>query len=656
MAFKRHKYPPYVKSLLHFDFGYPDSVADASATTDSAGGLRDEIGLETWTRSGYVSFVGQEAPAIEVAGTPKFGWRCPQFGGTADFVLCANASGIWNLKASGKYEISFFIRPTGSSAGNLFALRGDGGDIFSLSKNTGNELILQCADWGDLYETSEASLSTNIWQMLTIRISGKHISVYVDLTEVLAADITTDTTLAVSEARVGGYIGQADEFSFKHTAFSGAPEIPLVPMQGHFDINTVGGYGNGSFGDETLSAAGNIQINTYAPVTAMYAGAATIGAINNGNYGTFVPGNEVMIHLSLKRGTDEGDLGKYAIRRIARIEGGDLVFDRPVNEEFAAATAADDYYVQVLSVPNYNTLTVGLNTVIVPKLWAGGCGGIVAFKSRGKVLINGKVLCEAMGPSRTDSLKLTHADIAERFINAGNAFILCGGTLSALADARIGSPQPGDLGGASVGFGGDSIAPRAIAAGGKPGFHGQGGISQGLIGTAGGGGAGTAGKGGAGGDAAATSSGTAKPGKDGETAFSAPNLLIVARKLAVATDVISCGGGGGGGGGSGIMTNYNYSGANGGGGGASKGAGGAGGARASTYNNGKAGAAGTALRGGAGGNNGGAGGLSGGTGYGGYGGAGHTAGSAPPTPGGGGGGGGGTGFAYISCEEMGYDG
>lgn len=657
---KRHKYEPYVKSLLHFDYGYPDSVAEASATTEAAGGLRDEIGLEAWTRSGYVTFVGQEAPAVVVAGTPKFGWRCPQFGGTLDFVRCYNASGIWNLKPAGTYEISFFIRPTDALAGNIFALRDAASDLFLLTKNTSNQLIFQCAAWGDIYETSTAALTTNAFQYIRIRIFGKHLTVYVDGAEFISVDLTTDTRLAVSEVRLGGFPGQVDEFSFLHTAFSEAATIPTDPMPGFFDVNTVGGFGNGTFGDETLSVAGDMQINTYAGVTAMSSSAATLGTIHNGIYGTFVPGNEVMLHLSLKRGADESELGFYAVRRIARIVDNDVVFDTPIVDEFDAATAAGKYSVQMLTIPNYATLLVQLGTTVVPRKWDGVCGGIVALKTQDRCTVNGKIITIGTGPQRTDGIALTHTDIAERFVNTGNVFIACGSVMKAAEEARIGAHHAGDLTGI-VGLGGDGEdgiatenpngsshpgAPGGVGgAGGTPGFPGKGGTGgQNIEGYSGAGGAGGAG----GMDAVGGSplfnlsvATQSEPGEDGKHA--SPVVMIITKKLAVPTAVISVGGVGGGGGGSGNDGSGGYVPASGGKGGNAP--------IPNTVST-KSEDGGTGLNGVTGG----VGGNHGGCGYGGHGG--KSGGVKPSYSGssGAGGGGGATGFAYLSYEEMGYDG
>ena len=129
-----------------------------------------------------------------------------------------------------------------------------------------------------------------------------------------------------------------------------------------------------------------------------------------------------MIHLSAKKGAAEGDLGFYAIRRISSIHGNTIGLDRGIDEEFSAAVAVRDYKVQLVKIPNYRTLTVGADAVLVPLLWDGVKGGLVALKTTGDCTIQGKIVTEATGPKRTDSHALTHTDIAERFILTGLFF------------------------------------------------------------------------------------------------------------------------------------------------------------------------------------------------------------------------------------------
>lgn len=695
MAIRRHKYPSTYKCLLHFDYDYPESVA-AAATSVGCGGLRDETGLNAWGINGTCRMVGQEAPAVAMDGTPKFGWRCVHFAGANDYIHALNrSSGVWNLKAKGRYEIDFFMRPTSAVAGGVISLRSAAGDVLKLTMDSGYRLVLNCPEWNITNATSAHALTQNVFNFVTLRVAGGHAVVYADGREFLSADIGTDANLAVSEVRLGGYVGQMDEFRFVHSAGSGVPQIPSVPHGGAFDIHTIGGFGNGSYGDANMMQAGHVRINTYAPVTSISGSSLSIGPVKKGIYGDLSSGDEVMIHLSGKRGSVESELGFYAVRRIQSIFAGVVSLDRPIADEFTAAEAAANYRVQIVSIPNFKTLSVSANTTIVPLLWDGSCGGLVAFKTQGQCTIDGKIITESAGPRRTDAFNnLAHTDMAERFILTGNVFIACGGTFSTSDDSRIGAAYPGDAKG-SVGFGADGTAPSNSPGpsqkglGGAPGRGGGGGkmarAVPGIYGvtgcSGGGGGGGGRGKGGNGQNCQYDPNdhlglnpppggygGTVGSG-DGETGSSAPNVFIAAKRLRVSTASISTGGAGGGGGGAHSYHSV-YPGAGGGAGGANEGVApvvaGKGG-KTVTGDSFYDGEAGTAVSGGIGGkawgngnspNHGGAGGIGGGAGYGGSGG---SAGSVFPNPpgqgytssiSGAGGGGAGTGFCYLSYEEL----
>jgi hypothetical protein len=549
MVFKRLKYPVAWKSLIHFDFPYPDSIA--AAATNAAGGLRDEIGINTWTPFGTCLFVGTEAPAVVVAGTPKFGWRCVQFAGVNDYIKADNVNNIWDLKAKGRYEFDFFIRPISATAGKILTLRSDSDELFSLAMDSANHLTLTVSAWSIL-ATSSGTLNTNVFNYVTVRISGEHVSVYANGTEMISIDIGTDAYLQIQEARLGGFNGQINEFRFMHSATAGIPTIPTKPHQGALDLSTVGYFGDGTYGDAHITTSGNVQINSYAPVTAITESSMTIGTTSAGLYGSFTDGDEIMILLSQKKGTTEGDLGKYAIRRIQSFSGGVIGFDKPLAGEFDTGNAVQDYKVQVIKIPNYGVFTLSAATTIVPLTWNDSVGGIVALKVQGNCTIDGKILTAATGPVRVDGHNLAHSDLIERFILTGNVFLLCGGRLQTGDDTRIGALYAGD-GTGRVGFGevgaqgGGGSYSGAGGAGGPPGLAGIGG--NGGTGTAPYTGAAAGGGGGAGGNMGQNG---ANGGTKGGTGKSPPNVIICAAILSVSGKSISTGGGKGGNGGSGM--------------------------------------------------------------------------------------------------------
>jgi hypothetical protein len=460
----------------------------------------------------------------------------------------------------------------------------------------------------------------------------------------------------------------------------------------------LGGTGDGSFGDVTISTAG-VQINTYAMVASVSGGQTlTIGSQNEGVYGAFAVGNEVMVHASLKKSVSEGDLGKYALRRITSIGSGIITLNKPVNGEpdfNLSASFLSNYHVQILSVPNYNNLTVTAAGTIVPLQWGESYGGgIVALKCKNTLILDGKILTTGKGPLRTDSLTISNAQLIEQFVLTGNVLIVARQVVAG-DNARIGAEYNGAMMGGAGGLAGSLYYTSNSLGGpggaGVVGYGGGGGGGGGAEGYGGVGGSGTQGQdavpsgggtytsSGSGGGSAGYGGGTTlyndgidllpsnpgsiyeggKVGGDGrcghERAVNSDEALLV-------IDPVGHGGGGGGGG-TGSLAG------GGGGGGGINGAGGRGGYL--TYTTLERPNAGSNVilickvlnisksvisTGGAGGysditnpgiyNNGNKGG-DGGAGYGGGGG-----GGASRIYEEGGSGGGGTGFAYIACEVL----
>ena len=515
----RRKFPASWKALLHFDYPYYNEPGD---------GCRDEIGLETWTRSAGVKFVGAEAPndAI-VADTPKFdSYRCPQFASSTDYISGANTTGIFNLSSSGTYEIECFVRPTASTAGNILTLVGSSGNVLTLGLDTSRRIMLTCTSWG-VAVTSTGSLALSTWSHVLLRVSGGIATVYVDSVQYLTASLTAGVVLSVTEARLGGFVGQADEFLFKHTASSSLPVVSAEPYRSILDVRTIGGFGDGSYGDEAIRMT-SVQINTYALVQNIVNDRTiTIGARSNGKYGDFSAGDEVMLHLSLKRGTSEADLWKYAVRRITSISGSTVTLDRALSldeDGFVLGSGiTDNYYLQVVSIPNYDNFTVESGASAVPLKWSTAHGGgILAFKAKTSCTLKGSLWAHQAGPTRTDSLTMTHRELIDRFMlsSSGNVFAVCA-ALTSTEDARIGNEFPGD------GKGGK----HNYATAGSPGSVGRGGTGAknpftGASGSAGG----NAGRDGL-------------PGAGGMSkTLAGPNVILIARSACIPEQAISTGG------------------------------------------------------------------------------------------------------------------
>jgi hypothetical protein len=471
-------------------------------------------------------------------------------------------------------------------------------------------------------------------------------------------------------------------FLLNHSSGISTPAIPNGPYQARVNLLSLGGYGDGHHGDQTINTA-NVQINDYAIIGAVNGSDSNSVTIANGlffNAGIFggpVAGDEVMVHVSAKKGNVEDDLGKYAIRKLLFVNGATLIFDEGITEEFGLdPTLINNYYVQVVTIPQFHNLDIQAGGIIVPRVWDTTYGGgIVAFKASGTASINGKILTAGMGADRTDSINLNHSAIIDQFINVGNVFIVANNLI--ISDsARVGGTADGYTTGGVGGAGGYPTS----AFGDGPG-------ETGLTGTVGRGGAG-----GKGHPVTLPGSTTNEPGgigsrggkggkctwgsstSDGSTGlFGGPNVIVMAKIASISRSAISTGGLGGGGGGGGAN--------NVGGGGGGGGGGGAGGT-ASSNNGGQGGSGGGGGGFGPGGSRniganpakpgdnqtGGDGGTSdayngfspnslmpskggsqGGAGYGGGGGGG---GSSANAYGGGGGGGSGTGLAYIAAAVM----
>jgi len=486
----RRKFPSSWKALMHFDYPYYAEPGD---------GCRDEIGSETWTRAGSVKFVGAEAPndAI-VADTPKFdSYRCPQFASSADYISGTNTTGIFNLSSDAKYEIECFVRPTSASAGNIFALRNASGELLTLALDANRRVVLTCTAWG-ANTTGAGSLVLITWSHILLRISGGTATVYADGVQYLTASLTASVSLSVTEVRLGGFVGQMDEFLFKGATGTDAPSVPTEPYQGSLNINAIGGYGNGAFGDETISTQ-DVQINTYAMIQNVSGSKViTVGARSNGRYGDFSVGDEIMIHLSQKKGNDEDELGKYAIRRISAISGSIITLDRELDavvDGFSLNTEiAVNYYAQVVSIPNYQNLTVLENAYIAPLPWNAAHGGsIVALKCSNSLQVNGGIItlrghamygykdtfnelvvrdtthtANGAGPKRTDSKRLTHSSVIDEFVllSGGNIFIAAK-NVAASDTGRIGWCKDGSGKGGygGLGYGGGYVGNPAKGVG-----------------------------------------------------------------------------------------------------------------------------------------------------------------------------------------------
>lgn len=415
-----------IKSLLHFDFPY--QYEDNS-------GLLDEVSSETWTRSDGVKFVGTEQPCDEIkSGFPKFGYRCFYSSNGNTILTASNNHETFSISKSSGFEFAFFINPSGF--GNILVLTKNDNAIFSLSLLEYNKLSINGQE-------STKSISLNSWQYIVIRFSGGKITLFVNGSEFFSVSDSSEN-LSPDKLILGGFVGAIDEFSAR--AGTSNPALPASPIQADYISQSDNLFGTGELGDVTFSTGG--RINCYAMINSANQNSLSLGDWTNGSVGTieFSPkiGSEVFIHVSAKKGTDENLLGKYSFRHINNISGSNIILDKPV-DEFSISDALNNYYVQIITVPNFKTLTINQNVTINPLRYSDKTGGgIIIFRSSENTRINGNIISYGFGRGRDDSLLLTHSKIISNFVLAfgGNIFI-ASKKFSASDSSRIGHSGDG---------------------------------------------------------------------------------------------------------------------------------------------------------------------------------------------------------------------
>lgn len=458
-----------IKSLLHFDYPYFNEPGD---------GLGDEVGLETWSKEANAALYGAQIPR---AGTqaPKFGYRCLYARGA---VIGTNNTGIWNLNSSNEYEIEMFIYPK-THGGTRYLFRLESSELLLLLDLTSSGLLrVRASAWGVVDLTGTTIPSTKVWHHILLRVSGKKLTLFLDGAEEISAELPENITIEPTSAKIGyfsstSYVFYVDEFVFRHAAGKGAPTVPTEPYNGVLDISKVGGFGNGA--DGSLTTTANVQLNSRCNITAVTDSKTfTVDNWNNGSY-TATIGREVMIHLCIG---NNPLLGCYTFARIANIESNVITLDREITTENGDDFSLSDelrrsYQVQVITVPNFTSLTVSAGKTVTPCV-----GGVVAFRCRGDCTINGNIITYGNGITRNDTMQVTHSKLIEHFLYSGGGgiFIACGGTFIAPSTARLGATWSGagESGGAA-GYGGNggNVNPSASVSawGGAGGVGGGGG-------------------------------------------------------------------------------------------------------------------------------------------------------------------------------------
>ena len=340
----------------------------------------------------------------------------------------------------------------------MFSLWGNNTSLtLGLSGGGVGTIYFQCSTWGCSYIDSTTVLAVNEWHHIMLRISNQTAKVFIDAIEDISAELPENKSLNPTNVGIGEFSTEdnayyIDEFMFRHSANEGNPTVPTQPYNGYLDNETIGGYGSGSNGDVIIST--NTQINSYGIINSITDTRSF--SVTSWNNGSAIPdvGCEIMIHITAPRSTASAHypfVGLYSFAKIATIDGNYVVLDRDITTENGddftlISWLLDIYYIQIITVPNYNSLTVNSGCKVSPLSWSTATGGgIVAFRCKNDCTINGSIITLGKGAIRYDFHQMTHSKLVDRFLcsRGGGIFITCGGTFTAPSTARLGATWSG---------------------------------------------------------------------------------------------------------------------------------------------------------------------------------------------------------------------
>ena len=320
---------------------------------------------------------------------------------------------------------------------------------------------------------SSTAITLSTWQHILLRFSEGYCTLYLDGVQVLGAEMSD--SVITSSIQLGGFVGYMDEFVFRNSASSGTPKIPSAPYNATFDVGLVGGFGTGSDGDITISV--DCYINSSGLINSITD--AKTFSINSWASGIYPAseGRELMIHITAPISTTSADypyVGLYAFSKIASIENDiNITLEDEITSENGFDFTLDssllsEYYIQVITVPHFNTLTIKSEKTVKPRTWSTyKSGGIVAFRCKGDCTIRGSIITHGRGAVRYDWCQMENSKLIDRFLCAqgGGIFITCGGTFTTSESARLGASWSGEGDGSNgaAGYGGKSGATINIS-------------------------------------------------------------------------------------------------------------------------------------------------------------------------------------------------
>ncbi len=171
-----------------------------------------------------------------------------------------------------------------------------------------------------------------------------------------------------------------------------------APLVARAEADTFG-VGNGRDGALTVNSPGTV-INAYTGVSASAAAGATsitvastqgfaVGQLvlflrTTGISPIPVSGSQSTVDLSAQ------DTGRWELARLTSLTATQLRFQRPLTQAVSTMT-------QVVTVPEYTTVTINASGTVAARPWNGTTGGIVAFLATGAVQNNGSIHADGSG-------------------------------------------------------------------------------------------------------------------------------------------------------------------------------------------------------------------------------------------------------------------
>ena len=149
--------------------------------------------------------------------------------------------------------------------------------------------------------------------------------------------------------------------------------------------------GNGILGDVIIS---NSQvINKYVSVISYNQNTITVQNSLNFNIG-----DEVLL-LQSQNGLNSSKIGQYETFYIIDKIGNILYLDHDILYEYGlgSVNSRPSYNCQLISIPNYNNLTITSTGSITPSNWDGSIGGVLIFRVKNKLINYGNINAKGKG-------------------------------------------------------------------------------------------------------------------------------------------------------------------------------------------------------------------------------------------------------------------